>query len=87
MWNVQKSLVCFLEISSVCLSFCSIQEWHEDTQIEPVQVTEEETNIPLDLTNGLAYIGYGSLYLDLLRKATSNVTVANTTSAADLRGT
>lgn len=46
----------------------SFNEWHEDTQIEPA--AGELTNLPLNLTEGVYYEGYGELYLDLLREAT-----------------
>jgi glycoprotein endo-alpha-1,2-mannosidase len=46
----------------------SFNEWHEDTQIEPV--VGERTNLPLNRTDGVYYEGYGELYLDLLREAT-----------------
>jgi hypothetical protein len=47
----------------------TFNEWHEDTQIEPVEI-EIETNKPEELTGGLTYSGYGTLYLDLLKNAT-----------------
>ena len=58
----------------------SFNEWHEDTQIEPVLVNgdivlqKELGNVatkPEKLTNGLDYVEYGDLYLDILRSATS----------------
>jgi glycoprotein endo-alpha-1,2-mannosidase len=51
------------------LMVTSFNEWHEDTMIEPVKIVEE-TNIPESMTNGLEYVGYGTLYLDLLRNHT-----------------
>jgi glycoprotein endo-alpha-1,2-mannosidase len=47
----------------------SFNEWHEDTQIEPVQgvLTKE----PYEYTLGLEYDGYGTLYLDSLRAVTT----------------
>ena len=49
----------------------SFNEWHEDTQIEPVAVAVgDRTNLPDDLTKGLEYEGYGDLYLDILRNET-----------------
>ena len=55
----------------------SWNEWHEDTQIEPV-VDMGKTDLPLDLTchgepcdDGLNYEAYGGLYLDILREVTS----------------
>ena len=46
----------------------SFNEWHEDTQVEPA--VGERTTEPFDLTQGVEYSGYGTLYLDLLRQAT-----------------
>lgn len=47
----------------------SFNEWHEDTQIEPV--VGVDTTMPLNFTQGLEYVGYGELYLDILGAATS----------------
>lgn len=52
------------------LMVTSFNEWHEDTMIEPVAI-EDETDEPLEMTVGLAYVGYGTLYLDLLRNTTT----------------
>ncbi|KAG7352533.1 glycosyl hydrolase family 99 protein [Nitzschia inconspicua] len=49
----------------------SFNEFHEDTQIEPV--IGPTTTLPESLTNGLEYDGYGELYLDILRKETTVV--------------
>jgi glycoprotein endo-alpha-1,2-mannosidase len=50
----------------------SWNEWHEDTQIEPVAVaapTSIDDSSEKDYyTEGLEYNGYGTLYLDILRK-------------------
>lgn len=46
----------------------SFNEWHEDSQIEPV--AGEPESVPFNLTYGLSYHGYGTLYLDILRSAT-----------------
>eukprot|EP00980_Cylindrotheca_fusiformis_P000117 scaffold21_cov107-Cylindrotheca_fusiformis.AAC.11 len=46
----------------------SFNEWHEDTQIEPV--IGASTDWPYTLTNGMEYHGYGYLYLDILRNGT-----------------
>jgi glycoprotein endo-alpha-1,2-mannosidase len=46
----------------------SFNEWHEDSQIEPA--VGEPTTLPLHLTNGLEYVGYEELYLNILRTAT-----------------
>jgi hypothetical protein len=52
----------------------SFNEWHEDTQIEPVVSSGtmgDDTSDPALLTTGLGYAAYGELYLDLLGAATS----------------
>jgi glycoprotein endo-alpha-1,2-mannosidase len=49
----------------------SFNEWHEDTQIEPV--IGADSNSPYDYTMGLEYIGYGELYLDILRQGTADI--------------
>ena len=48
----------------------SFNEWHEDTQIEPV--VGESTVLPFDLTQGVEYQGYGELYLNILRNMTED---------------
>ena len=53
----------------------SFNEWHEDTQIEPV--VGESTNLPLQMTNGIQYDGYGELYLNILRAETCDVNCEN----------
>jgi glycoprotein endo-alpha-1,2-mannosidase len=50
----------------------SFNEWHEDTQIEPVGVSQT-TSLPDELTNGVEYEGYGELYLNILREATTEL--------------
>jgi glycoprotein endo-alpha-1,2-mannosidase len=47
----------------------SFNEWHEDTQIEPVQGIS--TSLPTNLTRGIQYDGYGELYLNILRQETA----------------
>jgi hypothetical protein len=52
----------------------SFNEWHEDTQIEPVMgagPAGAATTRPPLLTGGMDYAAYGELYLDLLGAATS----------------
>ena len=51
----------------------SFNEWHEDTQIEPVATMQEgvSSSLPISLTGGLSYEGYGNLYLDILRESTT----------------
>lgn len=47
----------------------SFNEWHEDSQIEPVGDVGS-TSEPSELTQDLEYPAYGTLYLDILRNAT-----------------
>jgi hypothetical protein len=47
----------------------SFNEWHEDTQIEPA--VGDPATAPFNYTQGLEYVGYGDLYLDILGAATS----------------
>mmetsp|Transcript_17261 Transcript_17261/g.43067 ORF Transcript_17261/g.43067 Transcript_17261/m.43067 type:complete len:600 (+) Transcript_17261:136-1935(+) len=52
----------------------SFNEFHEDTQIEPVMSFTRagvSTNRPPYMTGGLEYAAYGELYLDILGAATS----------------
>jgi len=52
----------------------SWNEYHEDTQIEPVYAVDKskrETNLPKNLTYGLEYKGYGNLFLKILKQETS----------------
>lgn len=56
----------------------SFNEWHEDTQIEPCD--GNATNLPTGYTQGLEYVGYGELYLDLLRNYTSAEPASPTSS-------
>jgi glycoprotein endo-alpha-1,2-mannosidase len=60
------------------LMIVSFNEWHEDTQIEPVSVADA-TNVDMSSTGnaytyGLAYEGYGEKYLDILKVATTSST-------------
>lgn len=48
----------------------SFNEWHEDTQIEPVNGTL--TTKPYNYTQSIEYDGYGTLYLDMLKTMTTN---------------
>lgn len=54
----------------------SFNEWHEDTQIEPA--VGEPSTVPFEFTQGLEYVGYGELYLDILGAATSRDTSQHT---------
>ncbi|KAL3921835.1 MAG: hypothetical protein SGILL_002538 [Bacillariaceae sp.] len=47
----------------------SFNEWHEDTQIEPVKLGDSAV-WPPDMTQDLEYVGYGNLYLDILGAST-----------------
>mmetsp|Transcript_16310 Transcript_16310/g.37406 ORF Transcript_16310/g.37406 Transcript_16310/m.37406 type:complete len:1039 (-) Transcript_16310:489-3605(-) len=60
----------------------SFNEWHEDTQIEPVGDGDspETATIPEEMTGGLEYVGYGELYLDILRTATNRPAAKNADS-------
>ena len=53
----------------------SMNEWHEDTQIEPcvaVDASKVSTNLPSNLTFDLEYEGYGHLYLKMLKEETKS---------------
>jgi hypothetical protein len=45
----------------------SFNEYHEDTQIEPIGPGPMPTNQPLNLTRGLTYEAYDRTYLNLIR--------------------
>jgi hypothetical protein len=52
----------------------SFNEWHEDTQIEPTIIappTNADDSGTGQYTEGYFYQGYGNLYLDILRTATT----------------
>jgi hypothetical protein len=46
----------------------TFNRWNEDTQIEPV--VGKTTALPIELTQNTSYVGYGSLYLEILRDHT-----------------
>lgn len=54
----------------------SWNEWHEDTQIEPVTTapptSKDNSSSGTDYTLGLEYEGYGLRYLDILKEAIKN---------------
>lgn len=47
----------------------SFNEWHEDTQIEPCDGIT--TTLPYNYTQGVEYVGYGTMYLDILATYTT----------------
>ena len=66
------------ESTGKMLMITSWNEWHEDTQIEPVVGRGQQTDNPWNLTcygetcdKALTYYAYGMLYLDILRNVTS----------------
>jgi hypothetical protein len=65
----------------------SWNEWHEDTQIEPVdeapQTSTDDSDSGTALTRGLAYEGYGFRYLDILRQETGPVIMVNIKPGSD----
>jgi hypothetical protein len=58
------------ETTSSLLLVTSWNEWHEDTQIEPVVLSNASTNQPLKLTEGYSYEAYGKHYLQILNEET-----------------
>lgn len=67
-YSLSKAITLVDQESDNLLLVNSFNEWHEDSQIEPV--VGETTNIPDLLTQGVQYDGYGDLYLNLLREGT-----------------
>lgn len=68
----------------------SWNEWHEDTQIEPVcpadPTSQDDSGSGTDFTQGLAYEGYGARYLDILREEASQTIFANGFESPDTSG-
>jgi len=56
--------------SDSLLMINSFNEWHEDTQIEPVAVSPSVTSVPASYRNGVEYGGYDDLYFRLLHDVT-----------------
>lgn len=63
-----KHALTLLDDENPLLLVNSFNEWHEDTQIEPV--TGKKRMDPFDLTSGITYYGYEELYLDILGNGT-----------------
>lgn len=75
--SLEKAMELTEESTGNMIMINSWNEWHEDTQIEPV-VDVGQTDQPLNLTcygnpcdRSLNYEAYGELYLDILRNVTS----------------
>jgi len=68
----------------------SWNEWHEDTQIEPVcpadPTSQDDSASGMDLTVGLAYEGYATRYLDILHEETSQTIFADGFESRDTSG-
>lgn len=78
---IGKAIKTSEELTGNLLLINSFNEWHEDTQIEPVAESPPTTlnsgvleslsspngTYKFDYTEGLAYEGYGKRYLDILR--------------------
>jgi glycoprotein endo-alpha-1,2-mannosidase len=69
--SLRQALKLVQESASNLLLVNSFNEWHEDSQIEPV--SGEGTSDPVLYTQGIEYVGYGELYLDILREMTVDV--------------
>jgi len=49
----------------------SFNEWHEDSQIEPIKTSGGSTTEPQPFTHGIEYQAYGMTYLELVKKYTT----------------
>jgi hypothetical protein len=68
----------------------SWNEWHEDTQIEPVcpadSTSLDDSGSGTELTQGLEYEGYGTRYLEILQEETSQTIYSDGFEARDTSG-
>lgn len=67
--QLQKMMPLIDPLAGNLLMVNSFNEWHEDTQIEPCD--GEAASLPSEYTTNLTYVGYGELYLDILREYTT----------------
>jgi glycoprotein endo-alpha-1,2-mannosidase len=67
--SLRQALALVQESTSNLLLVNSFNEWHEDSQIEPV--VGAATREPVLYTEGIEYVGYGELYLEILREMTA----------------
>lgn len=70
---VDKAVTLVDPASNNLFMVTSWNEWHEDTQIEPVAEAPatalDDSDSQQDYTYGMEYEGYGTRYLDILREA------------------
>jgi glycoprotein endo-alpha-1,2-mannosidase len=69
--SLERAVEHVQESTSNLLLVNSFNEWRTDSQIEPV--VGEATSEPWLYTQGIEYVGYGELYLDILREMTMYV--------------
>lgn len=65
---VQNAFQVTEKCADLIVMITSWNEWHEDTQIEPMDPTGGFTNQPINVTSGVTYDAYGELYLNILRQ-------------------
>jgi glycoprotein endo-alpha-1,2-mannosidase len=72
--QLRQSVALVDDAADRLLMVTSFNEWHEDTQIEPVaeqaMTVRDGSDGSQDYTQGVGYEGYETLYLDLLRDET-----------------